>query len=266
MMNHVNSAIDTESIPAHHVSSRVPAVAKSAAGLAVHYFREGELLKIGKSGEIDPRLVCLLQPTSLLAESYFRLRHTLEQMRNGKRGIVVGVTSPGEGDGKTFTAINLAGALAQDASARVLLVDLNLRQSGADLRSCFDMQPDADSGVSDWIGREAPGKGPASYHLPGLNLHLMPSGTSVESPYKLLTSARLDELFEQARRTYDFIIVDSPQTLRLPDIELIARVVDGFLVVVRADATPQEKLEEALNLMTQDKVLGLVFNGVPAQR
>ena len=265
-MNHVNSAIDTESLPTDHVSSRAPTAARSGSGIDVHYLRDGELLKSSKSGEINPRLVCLLQPTSFLAESYFRLRHTLEQMHNGERGIVVGVTSPGEGDGKTLTAINLAGALAQDVRARVLLVDLNLRQSGANVRSYFDLQPDADSGVSNWIGRETPGTGPPSYYLPALNLHLIPSGTSVDPPYKLLTSARLDELFEQARRGYDFIIVDTPQTLLLPDIELIARVVDGFLIVVRADATPQEKLEEALNLMTREKVLGLVFNGVPAQR
>lgn len=265
-MNHVNSAIGTQSPASHRVGSRAPPAVRSATDLEVHYFRDGELLKVGKSGAINPHLVCLLQPASFLAESYFRLRHTLEQMRDGERGIVVGVTSPGEGDGKTFTAINLAGALAQDARARVLLIDLNLRPSGANVRRYFDLQPDADSGVSDWIGRETPGTGPASYHLPGLNLHLIPSGTRVDSPYKLLTSPWLDELFEQARQTYDFIIADTPQTLLLPDIELIARVVDGFLVVVRADATPQEKLEEALNLMTQEKVLGLVFNEVPAQR
>ena len=265
-MNHVNSAIGTESLPTHHVSSNGPPAVRSTSGLEVQYFRNGELLKSSKTGEINPRLVCLLQPTSFLAESYFRLRHTLEQMHDGDRGIVVGVTSPGEGDGKTLTAINLAGALAQDARARVLLVDLNLRQSGANVRSYFDLQPDAESGVSDWIGRETAGNGPASYHLPALNLHLIPSGTSVDSPYKLLTSARLDELFEQARQEYDFIIVDTPQTLLLPDVELIARVVDSFLVVVRADATPQEKLEQALNLMTQEKVLGLIFNEVSEHR
>ena len=264
-MNHVNRAINTESLPTHPVSRGVPPAVRSGAGLEVHYFRDGELLKTSKSGEINPRLVCLLEPTSILAESYLRLRHTLEQMGNGERGVVVGVTSPRASDGKTLTAINLAGALAQDAHARVLLVDLNLRQSGADVRSYFDLQPDTDSGVSDWIGRETPGKGPASYHLPGLNLHLMPSGTSVDSPYDILTSPRLDELFEQVRRDYDYIIVDAPEVLLLPDIELIARVVDGFLVVVKADATPQEKLEETLNLMTQEKVLGLVFNGVPAR-
>lgn len=265
-MNQVNSTIDTEALAAQHVSGRVLPSQRTGSGLAVQYFRDGELLKIGKCGEIDPRLVCLLQPASLLAESYFRLRHTLEQMHKGERGIVVGVTSPGEGDGKTLTAINLAGALAQDARARVLLVDLDLRQSNANVRKYFDLKPDADSGVSDWIGNQTSGKGPDRYHLPGFNLHLIPSGSSVESPYKLLKSPRLDELFEQARRKYDFIIVDTPQALLLPDIELIARVVDGFLVVVKADATPQDGLEETLNLMTQEKVLGLVFNRTHASR
>jgi len=265
-VNHINSTVDTESIPDRDISSSAPASVRSGSGLEVHHYRNEELLKISKSGEINPRLVCLQQPASVLAESYFRLRHTLEQMRNGEKGIVIGVTSPEAGDGKTFTAINLAGALAQDAHARVLLIDLDLRQSGTNVRRNFDLQPDADSGVSDWIVGKTPGQGPASYHLPALNLHLIPSGTSVDSPYELLKSQRLDELFELARRNYDFIIVDTPQTLLLPDIELIERVVDGFVLVVRADSTPQDKFEETLNQMTQEKVLGLVFNGTYAHQ
>jgi len=265
-MNHAHSAIETEFPPTHQVSGKVPSSKSSGSGLALHCYRSGKLLKISKCGELNPRLVCLLQPTSFLAQSYFHLRHTLEEMRKPDCGIVVGVTSPGEGDGKTLTAINLAGALAQDAGARVLLVDLNLRQSGANVRQYLDLQQDADAGVSDWLGHGTPGSGLASYHLTDFNFHFIPSGTGVDSPYELLKSARLDELFGQARQKYDYIIVDTPQALLLPDNELIARVVDSFLVVVRADSTPQEKLEETLNQMTQDKVLGLVFNGIRAQR
>jgi capsular exopolysaccharide synthesis family protein len=265
-MNRAANTIDIELPPTIHISSTEPPPAKPGSGLVVHYYRDGEFLKDREGGRINPRLVCLLQPKSTLAESYFRLRHTLEQMHSAERGIVVGVTSPGKGDGKTLTAINLASALAQDAHARVLLVDLNLRPSGSNVGKYFGLQADAESGVADWIGNEECGKGLASYHLPGFNLYLIPSGTSAESPYELLKSLRLDELFQQARQRYDYVIVDTPQTLLLPDIELIARVVDGFLVVVRADSTPQEKLEEALNLMTQEKVLGLVFNASPAHR
>jgi len=266
IMNHLSSAVGTKSLPAQQISKRAPPSERSGSGFELLHYRGEELLKVSKSGEINPRLVCLLQPASPLAERFYRLRHTLEQIRQPERGIVVGVTSPGAGDGKTFTAINLAGALAQDAGARVLLLDLNLRQSGADVAQNFQLQADADSGVSDWITRETPDKGLTIYHLPGLNLHLIPSGTRVASPYEILKSLRLDELFEQVRRKYDYIIVDTPQTLHLPDIGLITRVVDSFLLVVRADATPQDKLEEALALMTREKVLGLVFNGGCAQQ
>jgi len=266
MMNHVNSTIETDSASGRYANSRVPPSVKSVSGITVHYPGSEEVQKVSDSGEIDSRLVCLLQPTSFLAESYFRLRHTLEGMRQTDRAIVVGVTSPGEGDGKTLTAINLAGALAQDERARVLLVDLNLRQSGNNVSKYFNLQAEADSGVSNWIGLPRSGKGPASYHLPEFNLYLITAGTSVDSPYELLKSPRLDELFEQARHNYDYIIVDTPQTLLLPDIELIARVVDSFLIVVKAGSTSQEKLAETLNLMTRDKVLGLVFNESPANR
>lgn len=265
-MNHVNTAVDTVSSAHRSVSNRVSTSERSGSDFAVHYSRDGDLLKIGKSGQINPRLVCLLQPASFMAESYFRLRHTLEQMITPEGGIVVGVTSPAEGDGKTLTAINLAGALAQDARARVLLIDLNLRQSGGSVSKYFNLPPDADSGVSDWIGGEASVRQPASYQMPSFNLHLIPSGKGMNSPYELLKSPRLDELFQKVRQEYDYIIVDTPQTLLLPDIELIARVVDGFLVVVKADVTPREKLEETLNLMTQEKVLGLLFNGSSAHQ
>ncbi len=265
-MNHLNTTVDTESRSTHRITSEMPSKERSESGYEVQHFRDEQLLKISKSGEINPRLVCLLQPASFLAESYFRLRHTLEQMRNGAGGVVVGVTSPGEGDGKTLTAINLAGALAQDSRARVLLVDLNFRRSTNNVRQYLSLPADASAGVAEWIGGDTRGQDSASYHLPGLNLHLIPAGTSVDSPYALLKSPRLDELFQQGRQKYDYIIVDTPQTLLLPDIELIERVVDGFLVVVKADATPREKLEETLNLMTQEKVLGLVFNGSHAQQ
>lgn len=265
-MNHAKNSIEILPPPTRQVQSREPPSASSGSGFAVHHYRDGELRKISKSGRTNPRLVCLLQPKSFLAESYFRLRHALERLHGPGCGIVIGVTSPSEGDGKTLTAINLAGALAQDARARVLLVDLNLRPSAANVSTYFDLQPETDSGVADWIGKVESGQGPASYHLPGFNLNLIPSGSSAESAYELLKSSRLDDLFEQARQRYDYIVVDTPQTLRLPDIELIARVVDRFLIVVKVDSTTQQQLGETLDLMAQEKVLGLVLNEIPAHR
>lgn len=219
-------------------------------------------VKESRAANIDPRLVCLLRPRTAVAESYSRLRLALETMREPERGFVVGVTSPGDGDGKSLTAINLAGALAQDPGARILLVDMDLRETGSSINDYLDRKTLSGPGVIDWIGSSEHATEKLVRYMPAFNLHVMSSGGKTHVPYELLKSNRLDEFIEQARRGYDFVILDTPKVLVLPDTELISRVVDGFLIVVRADRTQRKALAEALNLMTPDKVLGLVFNAV----
>ncbi len=246
-MNRVKGMIGRLSVTNHDVS--------------IPRHRVDEHLRGGKSGRIDPRLVCLLRPRSIEAESYSRLRFALESLRQPEHGLVVGVTSPGTGDGKTVTAINLAGALAQDTSARVLLVDLDLRGHGSSVRDYIELQTLSGPGAADWISRADLDREGVIRYLPGFNLHLMSAGAEADLPYELLKSRRLDEFFDKARHWFDFVIVDTPQVVLLPDTELISRVVDGYLIVVKADHTSKKALEETLNLMTEDKVLGLVFNG-----
>lgn len=214
---------------------------------------------------VDPHLVCLLEPSSEHAESYYRLRYGLEKRRVEDSALVVGVTSPSPGDGKTLTGINLAGALAKDSGARVLLLDLDLRRGGDGVSEYLDMRSKQERGIVDWIRETDGDETPHTHFLRRFNLHVVTAGSNPELPYELLKSSRLDELVRRARREFDFVIIDAPQILDLPDTELIARLVDGFLIVVKADRTRQRRLEEALNLMTEDKVLGLVFNAVAGQ-
>src|SRR5207302_8171231 len=77
--------------------------------------------------DVDEHLVSLVTPSSFAAEQYRVLRHLVEQMHKDADLGVVAVTSPAAGDGKTTTAINLAGSLAQAPDARVLLIDADLR-------------------------------------------------------------------------------------------------------------------------------------------
>lgn len=215
-----------------------------------------------EEGTVDPRLICLLAPRSEHAESYYRLRYGLETRRRDDSALVVGVTSPGKGDGKTLTGINLAGALAKDARTRVLLLDLNFRGNGAEMSTYLGMSSQSSPGIVDWIRETGHSEGQLTHYLQRFNLHVMAAGSEPELPYELLKSSRLDALIAHARDEYDFVVIDMPQILRLPDTELISRLVDGFLIVVKADRTRQGELEEALNLMTEEKVFGLVFNAV----
>ncbi|MBI4477147.1 MAG: hypothetical protein HY654_08225, partial [Acidobacteria bacterium] len=77
---------------------------------------------------VDHALVSLTNPASFAAEQYHGLGLKVERLRLARDIRVIGVTSPGIGDGKTVTAINLAAALARGTDARVLLVDADLRR------------------------------------------------------------------------------------------------------------------------------------------
>lgn len=240
-------------------SVAVPQTRKGSTGFAAHY-RGEKLLKPTHRGNISPRLVCLVDPRSATAERYYSLRHAVEKLHSATHGLVVAVTSPGKREGKTLTALNLAGALAQDPSASVLLIDLDIRQRESAMAGFLDLKPQTGAGLIDWLAPQPQRPDPPVSYLPDFNLYLLQSGGHAELPYELLNSTAFVELVKQLRLRFDFVIIDSPQTVQLPDISLLTRNVDGFLIVVRAGVTDSIMLEETLDQIQPDKVLGLVFN------
>lgn len=208
--------------------------------------------------QVEEHLVSLLDPTGFDAEQYWPLRHWMEQFHKSPGLSVVAVTSPNVEDGKTTTAINLAGALAHAPDARVLLVEVDFRRPTA--ARYLGLDGAGGRGLVDAILNPAVGLTDIALRRPPFNLSLAPAGSSAAAPYEILGSPRLGELLEEARGRYDYVVVDSPPLVPVPDCRLIGKWVDGFLVVVSADNTPRKLLEEALNLLDPAKVLGLVFN------
>jgi capsular exopolysaccharide synthesis family protein len=207
---------------------------------------------------LDGHLATLLAPASLAAEHYRVLAHAVEQRRRSDGVVAVGVTSPGPEDGKTLTAINVAGALANQSGTRVLLVELDLRAPA--LAGRLALGEDVPT-LTDALGGEGRGLDAAVIRLAAFNLDVLVAGRAVPAPYDVLRSARLAELLSTARTRYDHVVVDTPPAIPFPDSRVIARLVDGFLVVVGAHRTPRRLLEDALGALPADKVLGLVFNG-----
>jgi capsular exopolysaccharide synthesis family protein len=207
---------------------------------------------------LDSHFVSLVMPATLEAEQYRVLRHMIEQLHTSALLKIVGVSSPTVGDGKTTTAINLAGALAQAPDARVLLVDADLRRPTVAERLGLDITPsvglvgaivDRSLTLSDVVRRRPP-----------FNLDVLPAGDRPVAPYEVLKSPRLRELLEQARERYDYVILDSSPLVSVPDCRVIAQWVDSFLVVVAAHRTPKRLVEEALNVLDPAKILGLLYN------
>ena len=169
------------------------------------------------------------------------------------------MSAPATGDGKTTTAINLAGALAQAPGTRVLLLDADLRHPA--VANGLGLGHANLPGLVEATLDPALSLGAVVRVLPPFNLSVLAAGRPPTSPYELLMSPRLAELFDQARREYDYVIVDTPPLVALPDCRVLAKHVDAFLVVVAAHKTPRRILEAALGTVDPASILGLVFNG-----
>src|SRR6266511_2792616 len=153
------------------------------------------------AGGVDDHLVSLVAPASFEAEQYRALRHVVEQFHKAQDLRVVAVSSPGMGDGKTTTAINLAGALAQARDTKVLLVDADLRQPG--IARELTLGGDAGPGLVGAILRRELTLADVVRSRPPFTLSILPAGRTSANPYELLKSPRLAELMQEARRHYD---------------------------------------------------------------
>ena len=208
---------------------------------------------------VDDHLVSLVAPGAFEAEQYRALRYTIEQFHKMRDLRIVAVTSPGVGDGKTTTAINLAGALAQAHEARVLLVDADLRRPA--VGNLLALGGSDAPGLVNAILDPSLTLEQVARPRPPFNLSVLSAGQMPPSPYEVLKSPRLGELLDEARRCYDYIVLDAPPLCPVQDCRVIAHLVDGFLLVVAAHHTPRRLVEEAFNVVERGKMLGLVFNG-----
>jgi capsular exopolysaccharide synthesis family protein len=205
-------------------------------------------------------LVSLIAPASLEADQYRALRHGIERLHRDAGLQVLGITSPGAAEGKTITTLNLAGSLAQSPRTRVLVVNADLHRPSVGRYLGIDQEPAA-VGLVEAI--ENPDLSPLEpiRRLEPLNLSILLSGRYRSGAYELLNSARLGVLLREWRRHFDYIVIDTPPLVPLPDCRLLGQWVDGFVIVVAAHKTPRRVYAEALTLIDSAKILGTVFNG-----
>ena len=206
---------------------------------------------------IDPRLVTLTAPDTFAAERYQGLRLKLEQLRAEKALRVIAVTSPGAGDGKTLTSINLAGVLARESDAKILLVDADLRRSSVSAQ--LGLEPGA-PGLADLIAGGKKSLAELIRRPDTCGFDVLPAGSSSRSVQKLFRAERFTQILAEARERYDYVLLDTPPLVPVYDAAVLARQVDGVILVVAAAKTPRKLLGAALDLLDASKVVGLVFN------
>ena len=235
------------------------------------------------------KLVMLTAPQSVHAETFRKLRTSVEFVNVERGARTIMVTSAGPQEGKSTTVANLAVAFAR-AGRQVALVDLDLRRP---FLHCFFKVPGG-HGITDVVvnrvdleealrpvalpsgselrtgrgrnGRRAAAVTPTSSNgyanAEGL-LHLLPSGTVPPAADEFLESKGISSVLEELSRSFDVVLIDAPPLLAVGDAQTLSARVDAMFVVTRLGIHRRQLQELARQLAScRAAILGFVLTGV----
>jgi capsular exopolysaccharide synthesis family protein len=204
--------------------------------------------------------IVALEKDSPAAEQYKILREQIKRLRAESGLRTFSVTSPVKRDGKTTVAVNLAAVLALDYEEKVLLIDGDLRAPGVHRYFNVSTSP----GLADYLSSSSL-RGIKSYVQETFlsSLKILPAGKPSDLASELLAKEKMKHVLEEIWTEFPGhqIIIDCPPVLSTPDPLVLARQVDGVLMVVRAGKTPKEFLMKSLQSLNSSKVMGIVLNG-----
>ena len=212
----------------------------------------------------DHRLIVLQESDSFIAEQYRILYTKINDLSKGNTHKIFAITSAVQNEGKTVTALNLAVVMAKDFGKRTLVLEGDFRRPNIPLYLNVDLEEglvDILSSKSDFQSTMVP---VANTLVPFAddNLAVLPAVRRTQSSTSLLSSPRMRDLFDVLREQYDFILIDSPPILPLSDMNIFEEVVDGIVMIIRAESTTRDTVTKALETLGTDKVLGIVLNDV----
>jgi protein-tyrosine kinase len=207
------------------------------------------------NGDARHRLAAIASAEPLLVEQFRRLEATLIHSQRTAPLKVIMVTSAAPEEGKTLTALNLALVLSESFRRRVLLIDADLRRP-----RITEVANITAEGLGDVV------KAPEARKVPLVPLTemltLLPAGRPDADPLSGLTSARMQHLLQEAGATFDWVIVDTPPVGAAADASLLCAMADATVLVVRAVRTPFEAVQQAIDGIGRERIIGVVLNGV----
>ena len=206
---------------------------------------------------IDKSLISIIKPYAMETNLFKVLRGKILFPVTGKPPRSLMVTSAVPGEGKSFIASNLAVNLAQNIAEYVLLVDCDLRRPSIHRRFGFGKV----KGLSEHLSN-----GTELFNLllktVVEKLTLLPAGQPPLNPSEILSSAKMADLIDELKSRYDdrYLIFDSPPPLLAPETSALAKRVDGIIVVIKYGDTSFKLVEQMIDDLGEEKILGVVLN------
>lgn len=188
-----------------------------------------------------------------------KLERGMEQARPDQGGRILLVTGPGRGSGKSLCSLNLALTYARMFAGATLFLDADARAGSAQRALGFGDSPLP--GLADILSfrRRA-----ASVVLDTgmFGLSYLPPGRFSEDLIGRLGDGTVPLLFRNLRQRFRMVVVDTPPAFPLPEAALLARHVDGVLVVLRAGRDGEAHLAQCMEALKGAPILGAVLNDV----
>ncbi|AZO26327.1 polysaccharide biosynthesis tyrosine autokinase [Mesorhizobium sp. M1B.F.Ca.ET.045.04.1.1] len=208
--------------------------------------------------------VSLDAPASMFAETLRNAKIAFDVVMEDKGSRVIGVISVLPGEGKSTVAANLAGLLAANG-ARTLLIDGDLRNPGLSRSLGMESEQGLMEAVVNGQTWQSVGKVDRQTKLAIIPAVLRGQFSHTS---ELLGSAGMRRFIENARETFEYIIVDLPPLGPVVDAKAFAPLVDGFVLVTEWGRTPRAMVRSMLESESYvaDKIVGAVLNKVELKK
>jgi capsular exopolysaccharide synthesis family protein len=196
-----------------------------------------------------------------LAEAFRELRFAILHAHGSAGPLVLSLSSPESGDGKSMVAANLATVFA-DQGQRVLLIDADVRRGSLHRSLGLRRTPGLTDYLMGRLGLED------VTHKTETGFSVILSGTRLQTGPELIGSPAMAHLIRDMRSKYSVIIVDTPPLSAGVDAYVLATLTTNLLLVLRTGVTDAQLAEAKLALLDRlpVRVLGALLNDVPRSR
>lgn len=193
---------------------------------------------------VDSRIVAYADKSSYISEQYKVLRTNLTSLSPDKPYKTFILTSAQPQEGKSITSANLAVTLSLDKEKKTILLDADMRRPSIHALLGIKKDPgladilSGDAGIEDFLKKPMLG-----------DLYVVPAGSTNKDTSTILRSTKIAELINRLKKTFDYIIFDTPPVLNVTDSSILGSMCDAVLFVVKAGGTQQASIEEAFNML-----------------
>lgn len=208
-------------------------------------------------GSLNQKRVVAGSEEHSAAAAYKVLRTQVLRRMQSQGWKTLAITSPGPGEGKSLTAVNLAISMSQQFGITVLLVDLDLRRSA--ISAYFDYEPA--EGLTDHLLNGVPLD--EILFNPGIErLTVLPAGRSLNEASEILRSSAMRDFTKELKNRYPerYVLFDLPPLLVGDDAMSFLPCADCALLVIEDGKSHPDEVTRAVELLQETRLIGSVLN------